>query len=157
FGPMTLTSSPSATVSDRSSTAVTPPKRRVRPAMSISAITRCPLYGSQEPLRAEANEQQQRDAVDQIAVFGEPAEQLRQADQRDRAEDRAGDIAEAAEDHHGERQQRGLRREGLMVHIAVRVRQQGARDAGGEAGDAESKPLVAVERDAITARRHIVI
>ena len=41
------------------------------------------------PLRAEADEQQQRDAVDQHAVFGQRTEQLGQADQRDRAEDRA--------------------------------------------------------------------
>ena len=43
FGPMTLTSSPSFTDSDSALTAVTPPKRRVRFAMSISAaITPCP-------------------------------------------------------------------------------------------------------------------
>ena len=43
FGPMMLTNSPSATLSDSASTAVTPPKRRVRLASSrIGAITPSP-------------------------------------------------------------------------------------------------------------------
>ena len=129
FGPMMLTSSPSLTASDSALTAVTPPKRRVSPVdLQERRHHTVPI----RPCGRIADQQQQRDAVDQHAVLGGGAEQLRQADQHDRAEDRARYVAEPAEDHHGEREQRDLRREGLVVHIGEDVRHQGARDAGGE-------------------------
>src|SRR5215207_4739480 len=108
LGPMMLTSSPSATVSAKSLTAVTPPKRRVRPVSSSSAVIAS--HGPEQALRAEADEQQEGNSVEQHAVLRRGAEQFRQAYQGNGAQYAAGDIAEAAEDHHGQGQQGNLRR-----------------------------------------------
>ena len=85
------------------------------------------------------------------------AEHFRQADQRDRPEDRADDIAEAAEDHHGQRQDGLLRVEGLVVDVGVEMRGDAAADAGGKAAEDERQRFVAVEAEAIGARGDVVV
>ena len=70
------------------------------------AVASDPSDRSQQALRPEPHQQQQHDAVDQDAVLRRDPEHLRQADQRDRADDRAGDVAESAQDHDRQRQDR---------------------------------------------------
>ena len=90
-------------------------------------------------MRPEPHEQQQHDAIDQDAVLGRDAEEFGQADQRDRSDDRADDVAEAAQDHDRQRQDGLLRIEGLVVDIGVKMRGDATADAGGETAEDEGE------------------
>src|SRR5258708_28001789 len=120
FGPITLTSSPSEIDRSTPFTAVSPPKRRVTPRTSRRVCVMCaPSYRSQQTLRPEPHQQQQCQAVDQHPVVSGPAENLRQADQRDRADDAAQHVTEAAEYHHRQGEDGYLRIESLVVDVAI--------------------------------------
>src|SRR5215208_960833 len=79
FGPITLRISPGSSARSTPSTAWTPPKCRFSPRISSSGATSGP---PDQAARPEANHQQQQDAVQDVAVVGQGAEQLRHADQR---------------------------------------------------------------------------
>src|SRR5579883_171865 len=115
------------------------------------------LDRTQQALRPEADQQQQNDAVDQNAIFSSDSKQLGQSDQRDRADNRAKHIPHAAENDHGQSEQRELRIERLVVQVRIEVGGDRAADAGAEAAEGEGQPLIAVELDPIGARGDLVL
>src|SRR4051812_40449147 len=85
FGPITLKISPGCTARSTPSTAATPPKCRFKPRTSSSGAT--DVVTSRPPdqaARPEPDHQQQQQAVQDVAVIGERAEQLRNANQQER-------------------------------------------------------------------------
>src|ERR1700722_17311200 len=155
LGPMRLTSSPSSIARSSDLTAATPPKRRVSPR--ISRRRGMGLDSPQQALRPETNEQQENDAIDENAVFGGDAEQLGEADERNRADDRAEHVAHPTQNNHRQREKRELGIERLVVEVGIEMRRDRARDARSETAESEGERLVAIEIDPIGLRRDLIL
>src|ERR1043165_6272543 len=163
FGPIRPTSSCGSMARLKSVTAVRPPKRIVTPRASSSGIVapflrrrvlalrqHLPqLAAAEESLRPREHQHDQRDRVDDHARvlvgvdhFLGHAQQLGEDRQHDGGDDRAGDRAEPAEDHHHHELERPQERERCRVQVHLVVREEPARDAGPERADDERLHLV---------------
>ena len=84
----------------------------------------------QEALRSPLHDEDEGDAVEQEAVLGELAEQLRQADDDDGPEDDAGDAAHAADGDDGHDQDRHVEADRARDDRAVEGHEDGPTEAG---------------------------
>ena len=154
FGPIRLTNSPSATSRSSAATATTPPKCRVKPRICSRGAT---LDRPHEALRAETDEQQQHDAVNENSILGGEAKSLRQCDESERAKNRAENVAHSAEDRHRHSEQGKLGVEGLIVQIGIEMGGDSAVDASAKSREGEGERLVALNLDSVRTRRDLVV
>src|SRR5207248_7466234 len=107
-------------------------------------------------LRPEDDDEDQDDAVHDVAVRGELAHDLGQRGQEHRADDRTEDIGGAAD--HGEGQDLNRARDAILRRIdeEVDVRLESARITGNDGADDEGDHLVERNIDAVTGGRQLV-
>ena len=72
-------------------------------------------------------------------------------------DDRAGDVAQAAQDHDGQRQDGLLRVERLVIDVGIQMRRDAAADARSESAENEGQCLIAIEAETIGARGDIIV
>src|SRR5262245_8592583 len=102
FGPMIAWVSPSSTSRSIRSDAVSAPKVFVSPRIwsSGSAIARAPRQEAEESAPREEDDDDEERPEDDLPVGGPRREQVLEEQQHGGADDRAGERAHPAEDHH---------------------------------------------------------
>src|ERR1700742_4035278 len=112
FGPMTACSSPGITSKVTSSVTRRPPKFlerfSVRSTGSATEHPLQPLRDADQPARREYGDQDQQRPEDHLPVLGPARQPLLGEQKRGRADDRAVERADAAEDHHDQQFARTL-------------------------------------------------
>src|SRR5882672_3128751 len=164
FGPMRPSASPSAMLRSTRSTAVTPPKRFVRPTVSSNIrgsdageLSRAADLDERHQAARQIDDDDQQDrALEDVAVILQGAKQLRQRSEQTRAEDRPKHVRDTPDDGEheylhglGEPEVRRIDREGHM-------RGESSGPARDEGTDDERGELVTTDRDPLTGRCDLV-
>src|SRR5438128_2020024 len=113
LGPIKPKIVPSSISRDTPSTACTPPKLRRTSVSCSRTLTRSPsdpparlnhgqAAAAHDPLRPEDDDEDQDDAVDDVAIGGKLPHDLGQGREENRPNDRAEDVGDPADDGEGE-------------------------------------------------------
>src|SRR5438876_4057640 len=168
LGPIKPKMVPSSISRDTSSTACTPPNDRLTLVSCSNALTRPPARpparrddGEATPaddaLRPEDDDEDQNDAVDDVAIGGKLAHDLRQRGEEDRADDRADHVCRPAD--HGEGQDLDGARDAVLGRVDEEVDMglECPRIAGDEGADDEGDHLVGGHVDTVAGSGQLVL
>src|SRR5881628_1733794 len=143
FGPMMPRTSPGATTNDTFETAMRPLKRLVT-ARTSSSTPRPPRHERSHDAAGHDEDREDQDgAVEHRAQLATQVDDVRQPGEDQRANDRSGQRALAAEQDHGQDLHRLVDAEIAGIDVARVVAVEAAREGGERAPDGEGQELVA--------------
>src|SRR5262245_8182129 len=143
FGPMMPTTSPRSTVNDTLETAIRPLKRLVTARTSSSTPCLPSRERSDDAARHDEDREDQDRAVEHRAQLATQVDDVRQPGEDERADDRSGQRALAAEQDHGQDFHRLVDAEVPGIDVARVVAVEAAREGGERAPEREGQELVA--------------
>src|ERR1700688_705351 len=145
FGPKTPTISPWAIAKETSATAVSPPKRLVRPSTSKNMAP--PRKDAGDAAREGQDGQDEDETVDEDARLGRELDDVRQGREDEGTHDRPGHPIASAQKRHRDDGERLLDREIAGLDVAQIEGVERACDRGPGVADREGGELVAEDVD----------
>src|SRR3989442_810484 len=147
FGPMMPTTSPGATANDTFETAMRPLKRLVT-ARTSSSTPRPPRHERSHDATGHDEDRKDQDgAVEHRAQLAAQVDDVRQPGEDERANDRSGQRALAAEQDHGQDLHRLVDAQVAGIDVARVVAVEAAREGGERAPEREGQELLAEDVD----------
>ena len=146
FGPISATSSPASTSNETSRTAshAVERLRRARRPRSTGVVMLATVRVTRWTRAADAHRKREHDHEDRgaehrVPVVGDARERVGEPGERGRADERAGERVEPAEQHHDERVDRARNRQRLRRDAALGERVESAGEPGERAGERERR------------------